>query len=128
MPVSMAGSRGGVIRRTQEVRQSNFIENLLTGHVSVNDLHQQFAAESCPKSVTLVVNNSCNLSCGHCYLQVKELTASALTETEWKSLIDSVANIDPELICLSGKEVFLGNRGARLLSYLREAKGRTDAS
>jgi len=128
MPVSMAGSRGGVIRRTQEARQSNFIENLLTGHVSVNDLHQQFAAESCPKSVTLVVNNSCNLSCGHCYLQVKELTASALTETEWKSLIDSVANIDPELVCLSGKEVFLGNRGARLLSYLREAKERTDAS
>ncbi len=49
MPVSMAGSRGGVIRRTQEARQSDFIEKLLTGRLSVDDLHQKFAAEPHPQ-------------------------------------------------------------------------------
>jgi len=122
MGVAMAGSRGGIIRDKKTVSDSSFIERLLTAKFSFEELKSNLVTRKTPITTTLVVNNSCNLSCAHCYLRVKELTATALNENEWKKVIDSVSTVDNSLICLSGKEVFLGNIGARLLSYLSEIK------
>lgn len=105
-----------------------FIQRLLLGQMGLDELWNHLTANPFPRTVTLVANNACNLRCAHCYLQVKELTSSALTEREWKLFIDSIAQTDMELVCLSGKEVFLGNMGSGLLSYLREAKDREEAS
>jgi sulfatase maturation enzyme AslB (radical SAM superfamily) len=128
MPATMAGSRGGIIGRSEGASKPPFVKRLLSGDVEFAELVERLTVDSCPRNVTLVVNNSCNLRCGHCYLRVKELTTSALTESEWKLLIDSIASVDPELVCLSGKEVFLGNMGANLLAYLRSAKNKGASS
>ncbi len=128
MPISMAGSRGGTIGHSSGTNGVEFAARLLTGRVSFSEFCTQLSGHPCPRSVTLVVNNTCNLKCAHCYLQVEKLTAPALSEGEWQRLIDSIAEVNPELICLSGKEVFVGEQGGRLLSYLREARDRTDAS
>jgi len=127
MPATMAGSRGGTIGRTASSEWPEFIKRLLDGEVLFEELYERLLASTFPQNVTLVINNSCNLHCRHCYLQVKELTAPQLREEEWKLLIDSIASSGPELVCLSGKEIFLGDMGARLLSYLRETKDREGA-
>lgn len=127
MPATMAGSRGGTIGRAESSEWPKFIRRLLGGEVLFKELYGRLLASASPQNVTLVINNSCNLHCRHCYLQVKELTAPQLREEEWKLLIDSIARAGPELVCLSGKEIFLGDTGARLLSYLREVKDRARA-
>lgn len=128
MPATMAGSRGGTIGRSETNDAAGFAARLLMGGVSFAEFSSRFGGQARPKSVTLVVNNACNLNCSHCYLQVEKLTAAALSEEEWHRVIDSIAAADPELVCLSGKEIFLGERGARLLSFLREARDRSDTA
>jgi MoaA/NifB/PqqE/SkfB family radical SAM enzyme len=125
MPASMAGSRGGTVGRVPGEPSKDFIATLLAGDVTAEDLRRKFAASPHPKIVTLVINNTCNLRCAHCYLQVERLTAPALGEEEWRRLIDSVPEVKPALVCLSGKEVFAAAAGSRLLSYLSGgARGR----
>ena len=70
----------------------------------------------------MVVNNACNLACRHCYLQVDRLTGPELTLEERFRLVESVFDQKTELVCLSGKEVFLGNRGLEMLRLLSAAK------
>lgn len=121
MPASMAGSRGGTVGRVSAETSQDFITTLLTGGVTAVDLKRKFAASLHPKIVTLVVNNTCNLRCAHCYLQVERLTAAPLGEEEWQRLIDSMPEVKPALVCLSGKEVFAAAAGSRLLSYLSDS-------
>lgn len=118
MPTAMAGSRGGLVRGALGLEGPEFIRRLLQGDVALEELHERLSSYPCPQNVSLVVNNACNLQCRHCYLQVKELTGRPLTDDEWKLLIDSIMTVGPELICLSGKEVFLGTTGINLLEYL----------
>lgn len=127
MPVSMAGSRGGIVRGSASGVESPFLSRLLSGAVSFEELKHRFSDSVFPDNVTLVINNSCNLNCGHCYLQVKRLTAPAMKEQEWKQLVDTISPTNPELFCLSGKEIFLGETGSRILSYMREVKDRENA-
>lgn len=128
MPATMAGSRGGTIGRKPHNEGAELIEGLLTGQTGLNELYERTIATECPRNVTLVINNVCNLNCPHCYLQDNKLTAPQLTEEEWRLLIDSIVDLNPDLVCFSGKEVFAGDKGIRLLSYIKGAKERKQAS
>jgi hypothetical protein len=128
LPATMAGSRGGTIGAAANPEWVGFANRLLSGEMTFREISDQLMAQARPKTVTLVVNNACNLACAHCYLQVEKLTTRALREEEWREVIDSVAATDPELVCLSGKEVFLGERGVRLLTYLGEGRARLGSS
>ena len=118
MPVTMAGSRGGTIGVAERASWGPFVRDLLVGEVTLDALMDRTLGVATPKTVTLVVNNACNLSCRHCYLQVDRLERPQLREDEWRRTIESVLELRPELVCLSGKEVFLNDRGARLLTHV----------
>lgn len=128
MPSIMSGIRGGLTGRDTSGKRLEFCHDLLSGRLSKSEIETELRAESERKAITFVINNSCNLACRHCYLQVDELTAPELTRDERERFLDSALNQNPDLICLSGKEIFLGNRGIEILSYLsaeKRARGST---
>ena len=122
MPSIMSGVRGGLSGRETSGQRLEFCRDLLSGRLSRSEIEAELRTECDAKAITFVINNSCNLACRHCYLQVDELTAPELTREERERMMDSALDQDPDLICLSGKEIFLGNRGVEILSYLSAAK------
>lgn len=118
MPGSMAGSRGGAVGRSRDAAWSAFVTRLLRGAVSFPELYERLRAPAYPRTVTLVVNNVCNLRCRHCYLQVPRLDAAPLDSDEWGRVLESLMQTDPELICLSGKEVLAESTGVSVLRRL----------
>ncbi len=127
MPATMAGSRGGAVGRSHDTTWPAFVTRLLTGAVTFPEMYERLRAPASPRTVTLVVNNTCNLRCRHCYLQVPRLDGAPLDDAEWAQFADSLIGVGPELVCLSGKEVLLGTTGAALLRRVGEARaaGRT---
>jgi len=126
MPAAMAGLRGGKIGSRKDRSEVDFSLDLISGRLNSDQIRAHVIHERAPKTVTLVVNNSCNLACRHCYLQVEKLTAGALRVEEWERLSSSILDTAPELICLSGKEVFLGKTGPAVIKFLaaQRAAGR----
>ena len=123
MPATMAGSRGGAVGRSHDTAWPAFVTRLLTGAVAFPELYERLHAPASPRTVTLVVNNTCNLRCRHCYLQVPRLDGAPLNDGEWARLADSLVGVDPELVCLSGKEVLVGSTGLALLRRLAKRRG-----
>jgi MoaA/NifB/PqqE/SkfB family radical SAM enzyme len=124
----MSGVRGGLTGCETSGQRLEFCRDLLSGRLSRTEIEAELRTERKGKAITFVINNSCNLACRHCYLQVDKLTAPELTREEREKLMDSALNQDPDLICLSGKEIFLGNRGVEILSFLsaeKKARGST---
>ena len=122
MPASMAGSRGGAIGSSNDKMWPAFVARLLTGTVAFPELYERLSPPAVPRTVTLVVNNVCNLHCRHCYLQVPRLDGAPLDAGEWDRVAASLIRTDPELICLSGKEALLGSTGVALLRRLGERR------
>ena len=122
MPATMAGSRGGAIGKSHDTAWPAFVTRLLNGVVSFPELYERLRAPASPRTVTLVVNNTCNLRCRHCYLQVPRLDGAPLDDGEWARLVDSLIRVEPELVCLSGKEVLLGSTGMAVLRRLGQQR------
>lgn len=120
MPATVAGTRGGVIGRSLEMDQASFALRLMSGEVAFDELHAHVAGETTPRTVTLVINNSCNLKCAHCYLQWERPGAALLADDEWRRVAASLPGLRPELVCLSGKETFISGSGVSLLAQLGE--------
>jgi len=74
------------------------------------------------RSLALVVNNECNLSCPHCYLQIPSLSGERLCSDDWKRVIDSAIQDGIEQFLVVGKEVLLGKTGPEVLAILRETR------
>lgn len=65
--------------------------------------------------ISLLVNNNCNLSCKHCYLQTKK-NANYLSSDDWDKVLVSVfSDIKPTTLCFAGKEVFYNQTSANIL-------------
>ena len=68
-----------------------------------------------PEVVSAVINNACNLSCRHCYLQAPS-RPGYLSPAEWLRAFDSVlSNLSPSILCFAGKEPFLNTQSATLV-------------
>lgn len=118
MPI-FSGTAGGLQSASDNQALISAFGALIRGEAF--DAFPQRARRTLPVSISMVVNNSCNLACRHCYLQVPELEGAALSEPEWHAWFDSVLS-EPEikLAGLVGKELFLGTKGPRLLKALAD--------
>lgn len=127
MATIMSGVRGGLDGRGAEATLADFTLSLLNGGVNRDAMERFIRQHAFCRTLTFVVNNSCNLACRHCYLQVEALTSQALGREEWQRVFSSALRQHPDLICLSGKEIFLGNAGAEALGFLTARKNETGA-
>lgn len=118
MPI-ISGTAGGLQPASNNPALLNAFGAMLRGEIwNVIPYRER---RTLPLCVSMVVNNTCNLACRHCYLQVPKLDGAALSESEWLLWFDSVLSQDEvSLVSLVGKELFLGLKGPRLLKALTE--------
>ena len=122
MPYIMSGIGGGLKGRRTNPEIVKFTIAVLSGEKTHKEIEEYVRQHTFDRRITFVINNSCNLSCRHCYLQVESLTAQALDAQEWDKVFRSALRQNPDLVCLCGKEIFLGNAGADALVRLTELK------
>lgn len=79
---AITGTAGGRNGTAPQGPQVEFYRALLTGGVEFATLDRHVRGCATPVNVSMVVNNACNLSCRHCYLQVPALADRALSESE----------------------------------------------
>lgn len=114
---ALAGPAGGRIDRDPRSEMPDLVRGLLTGSSHfVRCLRDRMNSFRLPEKASLVLNNSCNLSCKHCYLQVPELTGPVLSQDEWIALASSIMEARIPYLCLAGKEVFLAKKNIDLLA------------
>lgn len=67
--------------------------------------------------VSVVINNLCNLRCGHCYLEPEPTTRdSLLNPNEWGLFFRSLfRDLAPSVLCIAGKEPFLTEESTGLV-------------
>ncbi|MBE0541759.1 MAG: radical SAM protein [Verrucomicrobia bacterium] len=128
MPSFLSGVRGGIEGKLIVDQRLFFLHRALSGLESRAAIEAEIRKAVVHQGITFVINNACNLACKHCYLQVDKLTGEALSLEESKRLLNSALDRSPDLICLSGKEIFLGSRGSELLSWLCAARDRRGVS
>src|ERR1035437_7347069 len=120
MGFAVTGLRGGVGRRTNIVRPNDFWHSLIDGE-QMDPLGRRLPTNS-PRTLTLVVNNRCNLACRHCYLQVDKLADTELSLEEWGLVAHRMASaVETDAVSVIGKEVFLGEKGISILETLSSA-------
>ena len=120
MGFAVTGLRGGVGRRTSAARPNTFWQNLISGE-QVDPLGRRLPTSS-PRTLTLVINNHCNLACRHCYLQVDKLADVELSLEEWGLVAKCMASAQKtDAVSVAGKEVFLGEKGISILETLSMA-------
>lgn len=122
MPAYMSGVRGGVKGSVRDESRLEFLHSALSGLLATEEIEREVRSSTDGRVITMVINNACNLACRHCYLQVERLTAAELSAPELAQVFWSAFALDPALICLSGKEIFLGDRGAEALNQLTNIK------
>ena len=122
MPMYMSGVRGGIKGSIASDPHVDFLHMALLGLLDDKDIEHHVRSNTDGRVVAMIINNVCNLACKHCYLQVNRCTAPELSSAEWEKVFRSAFDLNPSLICLSGKEMFLGNAGAEALTYLTRVK------
>lgn len=127
MGAIMSGVRGGLGNRVTNLAQIRFVQKILNGDITAVEIEQNVRQQDHARTLTFVINNSCNLSCRHCYLQVESLTTTILRSEEWTRVFTSALQQNPDLICLSGKEIFLGQTGVDALNSLSQLKKKFSA-
>lgn len=124
MPSFLSGVRGGIEGKRTADQRLSFLHRALSGQESNSAIESEIRKSISHQGITFVINNACNLACKHCYLQVDKLTTDQLSLEESKRLLESALDRNPDLICLAGKEVFLGKHGSELLAWLSAARTR----
>ena len=67
--------------------------------------------------MSVVINNACNLSCKHCYLEAPRYEERHLDHDEWMKFFASVfEDVVPSVLCFAGKEPFLNEKSAQLVT------------
>lgn len=127
MPAYLSGVRGGVKGSVRDDARLDFLRSALSGLLSDRQIEDGIRRGTDGRVITMVINNACNLACRHCYLQVDRLTAPELSSAELAQVLRSAFDLEPALICLCGKEIFLGDRGAEALMQLTRIKRELDS-
>jgi hypothetical protein len=114
---ALAGPAGGRVDTCSDSEMPDLVRGLLSGSARfVRRLRDRMKSFRLPEKASLVLNNSCNLSCKHCYLQVPKLTGPTLSQDEWTALAASIMEAPIPYLCLAGKEVFLAKKNIDLLA------------
>ena len=122
MPAIIAGLRGGVTEDPSATKWADFSRDLLGGRVARSGLEDFVKRGGLPRFLSMVVNDTCNLKCRHCYLQMDRSSTPFLSVQEWERVVDSLCGSEVRMVCLSGKEVFFGKAGPRVLAMLQQAR------
>lgn len=122
MAAIIAGLRGGVTEDLSATKWGDFSRELLAGRVNHASLTRFLKSGELPRFLSMVVNDACNLQCRHCYLQTDRSGTPFLNVAEWERVTDSLCNSDVRMVCLSGKEVFFGKSGPKVLAMLQQAR------
>lgn len=65
--------------------------------------------------ISVVINNSCNLACKHCYLQTRQ-SRHYLSRREWARFFESAfSDLDLSVLSFAGKEVFVDKNSVGIL-------------
>jgi radical SAM protein with 4Fe4S-binding SPASM domain len=59
------------------------------------------------KIIALEITRMCNMQCPHCYTNAGKAIPDELTATEWKELLDQLAEFSPDMLGWSGGEPLL---------------------
>lgn len=122
MAAIIAGLRGGITEDREADSWAEFSFGLLSGRVGCDDLSSFLWQGGLPRFLSVVVNDTCNLRCRHCYLQTDKSSNPTLTLEEWERVVHSLCASEVRMVCLSGKEVFVGTMGPAVLSMLQRAR------
>jgi pyruvate-formate lyase-activating enzyme len=123
MGFAVAGLRGGIGRNSVNSFVDPFVWDLLSGKRSATDLESFLRSAHFRKTLTVTVNNRCNLNCRHCYLQVPELAATELSLDEWEVVAHSAfGQAKLELVCITGKEVLFNSQSIAVLKTFASAQ------
>jgi MoaA/NifB/PqqE/SkfB family radical SAM enzyme len=116
--LSISGSNGGPVGRGLSQALKGSLHRLFDGHAGIQELRCMEATLPRRRSLTMLVNNECNLACRHCYLQLPKASRQRLTAGEWNRAIDSALAEGIEHFVIAGKEVFLGQNGPAVVDHL----------
>lgn len=122
MAAIIAGLRGGISEDISATKWGDFSQDLLAGRIDDVALADFLKNGGLPRFLSMVVNDTCNLRCRHCYLQTDRSDVPFLTLSEWERVVDSLCDSAVRMVCLSGKEVFVGKLGPQVLSLLQGAR------
>ncbi len=120
--LSISGSNGGPVGRGFSQALKAGIHQLLDGRAGIEQLRSVEAGLPRRRSLTMLVNNECNLACRHCYLQLPKPSRAKLTASEWAQAMDSARADGIEHFVIAGKEVFLGKTGPSVVDHLGELR------
>ncbi len=81
-------------------------------------LHHKKESEGVPLDGAIEVTSHCNLTCRHCYVRDNS-TKDELTLSEWKRIIDEVAEAGCLWLIFSGGEPFLRNDFLEIYTYAK---------
>lgn len=71
------------------------------------------------REARLLINNTCNTSCDHCFYGFNSSTGEELSVDEWEVVIDKLASIGVENIHFAGKEPFFDDKIFILTDYIK---------
>jgi len=117
---STSGRIGGILGQSHTRQLVAATHEWLEGGLSLQEIRDTELLIPHRRSLSMVVNNECNLSCSHCYLQIPRLSGERLEPSEWTKLIRSAVRDGVEQFLLVGKEVLLGKTGPSVLATLGE--------
>jgi len=120
LAISSTGGRVGAIMLSPSHthRLVETVRAWIEGRISLGEVRDIELCLPQRRSLALVVNNECNLSCSHCYLQIPQLSGDRLNVAEWQQVIDSAVQDGIQQFLIVGKEVLLGQTGPEVLALL----------
>lgn len=75
--------------------------------------------------IRMLINNECNTQCEHCFYGFKDMVGKPLSISEWKSVIDEAAKLNPKLnFHFSGKEPLFDDKIFKLADYIDEVNSK----
>jgi len=124
--ISSTGGRPGAIMLSpsHKDRLVSTVRAWLKGELSLDEARDFELCLPQHRSVALVVNNECNLSCRHCYLQIPDFAGIRLASDDWAKVIDTAVASGIEQLLVVGKEALVGTTGPRVLAKLAETRAK----
>lgn len=113
MAMGFSGSNGGIGEKFKNIKHTEVL------NMCKNNFHQ---SNRCPSEISYFINNSCNLSCKHCYVGYLNKTGALSTE-QWIKAFDQFISFGGKIFGNVGKEPLLDWIKTReLLEYFKSKK------